>query len=664
MLREKLLNSVTRFGATFSENRGGNTAMIFALVSIPLLTVAGFALDFRRASNGKAEVQSAVDAATISAARAYTTSEETDPDKRWLEAKLAGAETFNLDMSDSTKWVSWTNLDFQQVGNNRIQASVDLSTPTTFSGIMGVTEIKGRVETEVEAGDDRPFEIVLVLDNTTSMFSGTRMEDMREAAKIFSEIMFASSNKRELTRISVIPTAALVNINVEAPARWNDAVDLGLSRTAAPSAAGSGLTPPAPFESRTKYLRHPDTGSAMTQSQLDDMFEPVEWRGCIRAADNERKISSGGIVQGSLTDGDVTGMRWPAAWLKPERQTRWVNETPPSSSPPPPPPPPAGPPPPSPPPPPPPPSPPPPPPPPPAPGIQGSIDQWLPKLDGIDYVRKVSSTYFKGHVSRCTRWHTQDGVNGARNVYVAETEDCSNHWKKKKTGEIKACVSDPNEFEYNADGGRICAWENNFLPWDQLRPVSGPQFNCPTAMLGLTESPAQVYAKLDHMYPVPGGTQMDVGLMWGLRALSPRNSWTDFFGYDSAAEPRAFNDSSHRKIMILLTDGENAAPYHYEGYYGCYDDTSRGSAGPCWKHNDTPNLDTKGLDNLMLDSCEAIRDDYGVELYTVAVDVTSPTALKALKDCAGSADRAFDVTASELANTFESLALRSLRLSK
>ncbi|MCF6328965.1 MAG: pilus assembly protein TadG-related protein, partial [Henriciella sp.] len=194
MFRRKLMDSVTGGLAALEQNRSGNTAMIFALMAVPMFMVAGFALDFRRASNGKSEVQAAMDAAAISAARAYITSNESTIAARWADAKIAGASTFVSDMAGSATRISWSNLNFVSTQDNRVQVSVDMSTPTTFAGIMGLTEIKNKVEAEVAAGDDRPFEIVLVLDNTTSMFSGTRMEDMREAAKIFTEIMYESSS--------------------------------------------------------------------------------------------------------------------------------------------------------------------------------------------------------------------------------------------------------------------------------------------------------------------------------------------------------------------------------------------------------------------------------------------------------------------------------------
>lgn len=627
MLRQKLLNTTTH---KLRSQEGGNTAVMFALTLVPIFMIAGFSLDYRSLANAKSHAQDAMDAGVLSATRTYTENYGENENKRKKLARDAGELAYLQNMDSSTKNVSWGAIDFQFNTDFTVTGTVKITTQTYLSALMGKNQLNANVLREAIAGDSRPFEIVLVLDNTTSMFEGTRMEDMREAAKAFTEIMYTSSPNPELTRISVIPTAALVNINVERPAQWDAAVDKNAKRPPAQNAAGSRKVPPPTFDDRSKYLLHPEDGSYLSKAKLEEIFTPVEWRGCVRAADNERKVSKSGFVQGKLNDTPVGNglMRWPAAWLEPEKPTRWVNESPP-------------------------------PPPPPPPGVQGSLDDvW--QGHGMGRIEQVSGSYFQGNVLRCNPSDVQHGYPGARNVYMPETSDCSDHGKKEKTGTLKACVSDPNEFECFASGGKACEWQEDIFPWNEAKPISGPQFNCPTAMLGLSESPKQVYDKLDHMYPVPGGTQIDVGLMWGLRALSPRKQWTNFFGYHAGSEPLPFNKSDQRKIMIVLTDGSNSAPYHYEGYY----DTNRGNAWPCWQTGDTPDLYTDGLNNLTLDSCKAIRDDYGVEIFTVAVDVNSASAKKVLRDCAGDDSKAYDVTGADLASTFELLAMRSLRLTK
>lgn len=75
-------------------------------------------------------------------------------------------------------------------------------------------------------------------------------------------------------------------------------------------------------------------------------------------------------------------------------------------------------------------------------------------------------------------------------------------------------------------------------------------------------------------------------------------------------------------------------------------------------------LSTTSLNNLTLDACVAARDDYNVELYVIAVDVTDTTALSVLQSCAGDPSRFFDVTSSDLSDIFEQLAASSLRLTR
>ena len=64
------------------------------------------------------------------------------------------------------------------------------------------------------------------------------------------------------------------------------------------------------------------------------------------------------------------------------------------------------------------------------------------------------------------------------------------------------------------------------------------------------------------------------------------------------------------------------------------------------------------------DACTAIRTTYGVELYTIAVDVTDPGAVTLLQDCAGDPARAFNVTSAALDDAFEAIARRELRLTE
>lgn len=165
-------------------------------------------------------------------------------------------------------------------------------------------------------------------------------------------------------------------------------------------------------------------------------------------------------------------------------------------------------------------------------------------------------------------------------------------------------------------------------------------------MLGLSGSRTQVVQTINRMTPVPGGTHADVGLRWGLRALSPREGWANFFGI-GGNKPRPFGDDNVKKAMILITDGENTQAEDFPGFWGCSDTWAPGCSGA---------PDQAELDARMLNWCEEIREDRDVELYTVAVNIDNPAAVAKLAQCAGDPSRAFSVDAAQLGDTLGDIA--------
>ena len=99
--------------------------------------------------------------------------------------------------------------------------------------------------------------------------------------------------------------------------------------------------------------------------------------------------------------------------------------------------------------------------------------------------------------------------------------------------------------------------------------------------------------------------------------------------------------------MVLITDGENSQANDFPGYWGCSDTSAPGCSG-------SPNQ--AALNTKMLDWCTKIKNDYDIELYTVAVNVNNPTAVALLEQCAGDTTHAFSVDASDLSATLANVA--------
>ena len=578
----------------------GTSAIIWALTLLPVMILMGFAIDISRVSSAERQLQSAVDSAVLASALDFAGNAALPETERLAQATEVFEDVYALDIRGALGGFSTLQFDVVNEGRGTIRADVTGNLPLAFGGLLGQTDVDLFATSAASAAPPQDVEIVLVLDNTTSMFSNNRFNLMRTASKGFVNDLMDASIGDGATKIGIVPWATLVNINSERPGGF----DVSSAAERSPNASGSRVVPNAPFEDRLRYLLEPTEEENLTREALEEDFAPVEWRGCIRSAPNERRVSGGGNVISALTDATVPGMRWHVSLVSPELDT--VNA-------------PAG---------------------------------FDPLGNGpVD----ASFSIAPGQIFRCT----QQIENGLGNIHNNADRACSNNGNTINFAE--ACVSDPNEFDYFRQGGDVCPWQQNIFPWTQARRISGPNQNCPVSMLGLSQDRAQLIDKLDEMHPVTGGTHMDIGIMWGLRMLSPRREWANFFGQD---RPTQYDDVGARKVLVLLTDGQNVPPSAIEGYYGCVEGDTRGAAGECWRAPGVQNLTANALNGLTDDACTSLRDRYNVEIFTIAVDITDNDAINLLAACAGNDQRAFNIRASEIDEVFDAIAAQELRLAQ
>jgi len=595
-----MVQSYSAWLSRAKRDENGSIAPIFAIMVLALLVLLGFALDFRRIASADAHLQSAVDAAVLAAAQDFANNTTADQGARLAQANDVLNATLQGDLATASFGISLTSVQANVAGptGDGIEGVVRANLPLAFGGLFGRSSVELASRGAAEAGGPQNVEIVLALDNTTSMFRNNRFNLMRAATKGFVNDLLDDSAGPGQTQIGVVPWATTVNINSERPGGF----DVSSAANRSPGADGTRTTPNNPFQSRERYLLEPEAETNYARDDIVRDFAPVEWRGCIRAAPGERRVSNGGSVIAPLSDDPVSGMRWHASLIEPQ-----LRSLPAPSS------------------------------------FNGDTNP-------VDASFQINA----GQIVQCR----QNGASATNNLHMDVDRACINNPGSNRINLVEACVSDPNEFDYFRSGGVACPWLRDIFPWTSSRTLAGPNQNCPVAMLGLSEDRSQLIDKLDEMYPVSGGTHMDVGLTWGLRVLSPRSEWSSFFGQDA---PTAYDDSRTRKVLVLLTDGQNIAPL-VEGYYGCSRPGNRGAAGPCWQSPSVGNLSGRSLNNLTRDACTQIRDEYGIEVFTIAVDITDRTALDILADCAGEEERAFNIRAAELETVFESIAARQLRL--
>ncbi|MEM0987164.1 MAG: TadE/TadG family type IV pilus assembly protein [Pseudomonadota bacterium] len=197
----------------FWNNAKGNMAMIMALSIVPILGVVGFGLDATRQHSAAKSLQSAVDAAVLSAARLTIDDTLTDADR------TAAASSFlrtNFNIGDAT--LETPVVTFPEAG--AIHISVQGQIPTTASSLLGVQTLQIAASSGARFAAPSVVEAVLVLDTTNSM-SGTPLADLKTAANQFVSDLL--DPERPDVKVGIVPFAEHVNVGLSnRSADWID----------------------------------------------------------------------------------------------------------------------------------------------------------------------------------------------------------------------------------------------------------------------------------------------------------------------------------------------------------------------------------------------------------------------------------------------------------
>ena len=150
--------------------------------------------------------------------------------------------------------------------------------------------------------------------------------------------------------------------------------------------------------------------------------------------------------------------------------------------------------------------------------------------------------------------------------------------------------------------------------------------SCPSELTRLTNSDAEILAKIDAMVAT-GETFVQPGVTWGWRALD----WNEPFA--DGADPAV--DRVVKKYMVVMTDGSNTKSPIYPDHTGS---------------------EAVLADSLTSEICTAVKAK-GVTIYTVAFEVVEPTIQALLQGCASSpADYYQASDAAALSEAFKKIA--------
>ena len=624
----------------FAASTRGNVAMIFAL-SLPVLvmmTMGG--VDLSRAATVRSNLQDALDAAALAAARspAVTDADLTTIGTKALRANLQNYPEITLATATFTLSADAVVISNATVNVKTLVANIILP---PYGKLLDDT-LPVAAHSEVNRSS-KNIEVGLVLDITGSM-AGQRIADLKTAAAQLVDIVVQAQQSPYYTRMAIVPYSIGVNMGTYAnaargtPATNAVITDISWSTGGSKSVTGISKTSPAIVTSAAHGLSTGDTiwlselvAGSGTGTNMSNLNGKAYLVGAVSANSFELKSTANGNINTTAyktfaAGGVINKCRVKDCSLVVTALNHGLSATTTDT------------------------------------GDTRPTTVYLTDVNGIT-LSGNSMVNNKGfEIANVTPDTFSIGINGA--TYLAYVsggkawcgmDGCQYRvFRNDSNGALTAfptstCVSERTGGQRYTDAspttakvGRNYASTANPCPSAIIQPLTDNKSTLKTLINGLT---------------VTGSTAGQIGLAWGWYTVSPtfNSLWPS-----NTAGPNVPRDTL--KAVILMTDGDFNSPY-CTGVLAGDAGTGSGSTADhinCNATNGDPFVQATALCNAM-----KAKD---IIVYTVGFSVTAGSnAARILADCATGPDYAFlPSSGADLSDDFAAIGrdITRLRISK
>ena len=184
----------------FARSDHGNFAVMFALTMVPVVGAVGAAIDYSRVVQVRSELADALDAGVLAVgSRAkLTDAQALALVKEWVDTHMAHADA------------TWKVDSVTQDADGKITGIASGKVQTTVARILGINEVPIGVKSQAVRSLGK-IELALVLDNTGSMNTGSKLADLKSAANaLVDQLVAATGNPADL-KIALVPFSQTVN---------------------------------------------------------------------------------------------------------------------------------------------------------------------------------------------------------------------------------------------------------------------------------------------------------------------------------------------------------------------------------------------------------------------------------------------------------------------
>lgn len=279
-------------------DKSGQVAILFALSIIPIVAVAGFAIDFQQTVKRKAKVQLVMDSAVLAAARVKQTGASNDEIKltvqQFMDAQIGNLG--GLDCDPTTVLVT--------ENSEEIDASILCEQTTALIKVVGRDEMPFRVSSASEYGIDK-VDVAFMFDVSGSMNSSNRLVNLKAAAKEAIDVLLPAGAPSELiedTRLAMVSYNSMVNAGDFFPEVAGVPATRTYEHTIQPIFTEDDLTEGSLFDEMHIGLYDTDTGNLISEIGDGAKIKIEDWQ------DDDLTIA---VTLNSSHDlyGDVESMR-------------------------------------------------------------------------------------------------------------------------------------------------------------------------------------------------------------------------------------------------------------------------------------------------------------------------------------------------------------------
>lgn len=186
------------FARKFRRDEGAAAAIQFALMVLPLTVTVFGMVDVSRASQAKGHLQDALDAAALAAARSTATTD--------AGVQTVGEGVLRVDLTGARATLQSSSF---RIVDNKIVATARATTTPYIANLWHDGDLAMSASTEVVRAS-KNIEVALALDVTGSM-SGSKIADLKTAAKDLVDIIVQPQQSPFYTRVALAPYSMGVN---------------------------------------------------------------------------------------------------------------------------------------------------------------------------------------------------------------------------------------------------------------------------------------------------------------------------------------------------------------------------------------------------------------------------------------------------------------------